>query len=477
MPVPTSAVRLLRCFLLAILAPHAAFAEAPMLTAGDRPYGALFRALGGSEIERTHGISVLGFGHLTGARSNNDIATRRLQNGRGRSIQPQGGLLQDEGINLNQVGLHACKGAGCPPGRLFEANRNVLSRVTPLPGPRGEAVIVDWAVSAVYGEDAVFWKTKGMDDWSWDADREHRLAITQWYLDIYLPVWEGASLLLGSWHSPLAQEIGYPYVPPNWFSSRTYAFAAAPAKHVGGLAQFKLPLNPALGHASASFGVVTDWNAIDFGSGDTGPSFLFLGAWRSPDMRTWVDLEIIYGNGEDDFGDTVVKDGILRSSGGGTQYLALSSTNEYLDRALAFLNASHQWTPKLAVVFESVVGFQEGGDLSPLPFAITQDSAFYGANLGFRYQLADRVHTALRGEWFRDEHAANVGWGGVGAAGGDVYALTANLAWEPTPHLLLRPEIKYDVYDGGGHLFAVDSNGLAREDAQLLGVMNLEFRF
>lgn len=444
---------------------------------GARPYGALFRALGGEGIEREHGISVLGFGHVTAAYSDNDIATTRLLQGRGRSVGAQGGLVQDEGINLNQIGLIACKGAGCPPWRIFEPNRNVLSRVTPLPGPRGDAWIVDWNLSAVYGEDAAFWKTKGMDDWAWDADRRHRLAITQWYLDIYMPVWEGASLLLGSWHSPLAQEIGYTFVPPNWFSSRTYAFASAPAKHVGALAQFKLPLDAAHGHASASLGVVTDWNAIDFGADGAQPTLLFMASWRSPDMKTWVDVEIIYGNGEDDFGEAVVKDGILRSRGGGSQYLALSSTNEFLDRAVGFLNATHQVTPALSAVFESVYGFQEGGDLAPLPFAITRDASFYGANLGARYLLAERWATALRAEWFRDEQAANVTFGGVGATGGSVYALTANVAWEASRHLLVRPELKYDVYDGGGSLFAVDRNGIAREDAQLLGVLNLELRF
>ena len=153
---------------------------------GTRPYGSLFRALGGSEIERAQGISVLGFGHVTAAFADNDIATTRLLQGRGRSLGAQGGLVQDEGVNLNHIGLIACKGAGCPPWRVFEPNRNVLSRVTPLPGPRGEAFIVDWNISALYGEDAAYWKTKGLDDWAWDADRRDRLAITQWYLDIYL---------------------------------------------------------------------------------------------------------------------------------------------------------------------------------------------------------------------------------------------------------------------------------------------------
>ncbi|MGE3771961.1 MAG: hypothetical protein AB7I32_03490 [Gammaproteobacteria bacterium] len=86
------------------------------------------------------------------------------------------------------------------------------------------------------------------------------------------------------------------------------------------------------------------------------------------------------------------------------------------------------------------------------------------------------VLRTLGGEGIEREHAANVTFGGVGATGGDVHALTANLAWEPVPFLLLRPELEYDVY-GGGSLFAVARKGIAREDAQLLGVLNVEFKF
>lgn len=289
----TRTARLCRLGLRIILASWLildAAVAAPTLTEGPRPYGRLFRAVAGDTLEKKHGIGVLGFAHITAAYADNDITTTRLAQGRGRNLQPQGGLVQDEGINLNQLGLIVCKGAGCPPGRLFAPNRNVLSRITPLPGPKGEDVIVDWTLSAVYGEDAVYWKIKGFDDWKWDADDRERLAITQWFLDIYLPVGAGATLLIGSWHSPLGHEIGYPFVPPNWFSSRTYAFLASPAKHVGALSQFKLPLDDDVGIASVSFGIVTDWNSIDFGSGGHDPGFLFGVSWRTPDMQTWIDL-------------------------------------------------------------------------------------------------------------------------------------------------------------------------------------------
>lgn len=470
-------IRARRSFFSCLLAASFVALADPALTEEPRPYGRLFRSIAGDSLEREHGIGVIGFGHVTAAFADNDIATTRLAQGRGRTVQPQGGLVQDEGLNLNQLGILVCKGAGCPPFRLFQPNRNVLSRVTPLPGPRGEEVIVDWAVSALYGEDAVFWKTKGMDDWSWDAGDRERLAITQWYLDIYLPVLAGASVLLGSWHSPLAHEIGYPFNPPNWFSSRSYAFAVGPAKHVGALSQFKLALDPTLGHASVGFGIVTDWNAIDFGSGGHDPNFLFEARWRSPDMSTWVDLEVIHGNGEDDFGDVTLRNGLVLPRGGGTQFLALSSTSEYLSRTFAYLTLMRNFSDNCGAVLETVYGFQEGGDLAPLPFAITRDSAMFGANIGLRYRLDERLHTAVRAEWLRDEHAANFLWSSVGGRGGDVYALTVNLAWEPSPHLLVRPELKYDVYAGEGHLFGVGANGRAREDAQLLGVLNFELRF
>lgn len=457
--------------LVAAVSP-ASFAQDP-----PRPHGAAFRALFGDTLERDYNIGVLGYSHISAAVANHDIEKTQLPQGRGRGLQPQGGLIQDEGLNLQQVGLIVCKGGACPPGHMFKPNRNVLSRVTPLPGPPGKEVIVDWAVTAHYGEDPLFWQTKGFDDWDWQADNKHRLALTEFFLDIFLPIGAGASVVVGSWHSSLGLEIGKALVPPNMFSSRTYAFTASPAKHVGVLTQFKLALDPAWGHASLGFGITSDWNSVDFGSGAGGPSFMFTGRWRSPDMATWIDVETIYGNGEDDFGDSKIINGIARPLGGGSQFLALSSDNAYLDRFVGYLTATHTMNERLILLFESMYGYQEGGDLRPLPFAITADSAFYGANAGFRYKLRERLHGGLRFEWFTDENAANVLWSGVGATGGDVYAFTASLGFEPTPQLLIRPELKYDIYDGGGHLFAAGTNGLAAHDAQLLAVLNFEIRF
>jgi len=442
-----------------------------------RPYGSLFRAIAGDSLERDHGIAVLGFGHVSLSEANHDIPASRMPQGRARNTQPQSGVPQDEGLNLQHIGLIICKGDACPPGRIAAPTRNLLSRVGPMPGPRGEKVVVDWTLSALVGEDGIYWKTKGFDDWKWNADDAERLAFTQWYLDLYLPLGAGTTVLLGSWHTTLAAEIGYAFNPPNYFASRTYAFAATPAKHVGTLVETRLPLAESSGLASVFLGVTGDWNAVDFGSGAGGPSFLFGARWRSPDMRTWFDVETVYGNGEDDFGDVHVENGIANPRGGGSQFLALSSTDEYLDRVVTSLTLTHSVDERLSLVFEGIYGFQEGGDLAPLPFAITEDSTFYGVNGGFRYQLLPRLYAGARFEAFVDEEAANVLWGGVGAGGGTVYATTLNVTWEALPWVIVRPELKYDAYDGSGHLFAPDRNGIAQHNTQLLGVLNFELRF
>jgi len=194
-------------------------------------------------------------------------------------------------------------------------------------------------------------------------------------------------------------------------------------------------------------------------------------------MKTWVDFEGAYGNGEDDFGDSILVDGVPRPLGGGSQYLALSSSDEFLARFVATLSVLHELGGRTRLAFESAYGFQEGGDLAPLPFAITRDSTWYGINGAIQYDIARSLDANLRFEWFADENAANLLWGSIGAGGGSVYAMTFNLAWEPNPHMLIRPEFKYDVYDGGAHLFGVGANGLARDDTQFLASINLDFRF
>ena len=465
---------------------HATEAPGSIAQGSANPYGRLFRSLFGDGLERNHGVAVLGWAEGSLIEANNSAGETLLPKGFAESTLPQSFYSQAQGGNFNELGLMLCKRTGCLPSGIFPPDRNVLSRVGPLPGPRGERILVDWNATLLFGEDASFQKTKGFDDWRWDADRSAKLAITQWFVDLYLPLLDGTTLLLGSFQTPLENDIGYPFTPPNWFVTRTHAFVHGPAKHVGALAQSKLPIAPEYGLLSLEGGVVTGWNRLDLQNDD--PHFLFGARWRSPDGKTAIDLEGIYGNGEDDFGDAVLIDGIARPLGGGSPYLALSSSEAYLDRVALYLAMSHQFGPRLQGAIEATYGRQEGGDIGfaqggPVPpFAITEDSPWYGLNAALRLMLRPNLHFNLRGDWFTDENGANVLWGSVGASGGNVYAVTANLSWDPWRSLNIRPEIRYDVYDGSGHLFApvpgvTSGSAVATKDHQLIGILNAVKKF
>ena len=468
------------------LEPAATESPSSIVAEPTNPYGQLFRTLFGDRLERDQGVAVLGWAEGSLIEANTSPGQTLLPKGFAENTLPQSFLSQAEGANFNQLGLMVCKGAGCIPSGIFAPNRNVLSRVGPLPGARGEQILIDWNATLFFGEDAVFQKTKGFDDWHWDADRSNKLAIPQLFFDLYLPLLEGTSLLLGSFGTPLENDITYPFTPPNWFVTKTYAFVHGPAKHVGALAQSKLPLAHELGLLSIEGGVVTGWNRLGLQNDD--PHFLFGARWRSPNGKTAIDFEGIYGNGEDDFGDAVLIDGIARPLGGGSPYLALSSGDAYLDRVALYLVMSHQFGPRVQGAIEATYGRQEGGDIGfalggPIPpFAITEDSPWYGLNAALRLMLRPNLHFNLRGEWFADENGANVLWGSVGAGGGNVYAVSANLSWDPWRSLNIRPEIRYDVYDGSGHLFApvpgaAPGSAVATKDHQLIGILNAVKKF
>jgi hypothetical protein len=349
----------------------------------------------------------------------------------------------------------ACSGRACPPFS-FGPGAAVHNRIGPFPGPTPDRVTVDFNVTAIYGADVQFLKTGGLDgDFRFDRNDPNKLGITQAFLDIYLPLAEGTSVMIGSFQTPLENEIGYAFSPPNWFATHTYAFQHGPAKHVGIYAETRVVNSPTAGLFGIGYGAVRGWNNGDDRNGDID----VLGAlrWRSPDMRTWVDVEAIYGNGADDFGTAPGR--------GGSPYFALSSTGRYLGRLSSFLVVSHVLSPKVSLALEASYGRQEGGDIKFVPFAITEDAQWYGANVSARYQLTPKVFLNGRVEWFDDEKGAHALWNGVG---GNVYSATGNVEFQIAPALRLRTELRYDRHDGLGKLF----DNFTDND-QLVGMANV----
>lgn len=421
--------------------------------AADEPVrasGYLFRSIFGDTLEKDYGIGIVGWGEAT-AIYGSSHNRQNLANG--------AFLTQEMGVNLNQIGLMICRNAGCLPTGVFPPAQNLLSRIGPLPGPRG-GFDIGFNATVMWGEDIQFLRTAGVDDFTFDDDEDNKLAFPQFYVDAYIPVLDGMTIMAGSFFTFVGNEVGSPFTPPNWFVTHTYGLQHGPSKHVGGLASIKIPTPQDFGLLSFDAGLTAGWNNWD----ESRPTVLGAARWRSPDLATWLDFEFVYGDGEEDnFGPAA----------GGSPYIAISTTDENLDRFHASFTATHQATAKLQLAFEGLYGFQEGGDAAPVPIAITEDSEWYGVNIGGRYKLADDLHLAGRAEWFRDEKAANVLWSSVGATGGDVYSLTANLDWQVNPFMRVRPEVRYDTYTGDGTgLF-----GDGTEDDQFIALFSTNVNF
>ncbi len=415
----------------------------------DNFSGRLFRAIAGDTLENDYEIAVLGWAQATALYSGNETD----------DVSPQGFFNTEDSFNLNQIGLMFCRGDGCPPLQ-FGPKHNVINRIGPWPGPRHDEFDIGFNVTAIYGKDSRFFGTDGLDDFNFDDDSDEKLSIPQWYLDSYLPVLDGTSILVGSFFAPRASETAYPFDPPNWFNTHTYALQHGPGTHVGVLIESKLPIPRELGLLSIKFGPVLGWNNLD--NRNNNLSFISGVSWRSLDFRTWVDIVTTYGDGADDFSEGPGE--------GGSAYFALSSTGETLDRFAGYLEVLHNFSDTFQTVFQTTYGFQEGGDIAPSPIFITRDSAWYGANVNFRYVVQPGLNFNLRGEWFKDENAANVLWAG---SPGDVYAMTANVTWQVEDFVRIRPEIRYDIYDGDGlPLFANNT-----ENEQFVAMVDVILQF
>lgn len=346
------------------------------------------------------------------------------------NVFPSGFLSFDEGFNLNRIDLIAEK-------RIVT---NVKPRIGPFPGSKPAQADWGFRTDLRYGTDAAI--TYGVDDDLHINRNQDRLwLLPQWYLQAYLPWGAGASIILGSWFTPLGNEIGAPVDPPTSFYTHSYAFVYQPVKHVGAMGAVNLPVAPETGLWSLGLGLVQGWNNLRDNNDDK--TLLFDLRWRSRDFKTWIDLENIVGYEQSEQGVT----------GQTRPFNAVSTGGEELIRSMHSLTFRHQLDERRHFVLNAVYGYQEGGDLvadanNPPGFLIVEDSRWYGLNLNYTHKIRNDSQLGFRAEWFKDESGAH-----ALLPAGDYYGITANLSWWPYKQLRLRPEVRYDRYSGRGYPF------------------------
>ncbi|MEW8509171.1 MAG: outer membrane beta-barrel protein [Candidatus Thiodiazotropha sp.] len=346
------------------------------------------------------------------------------------NLFPSGFLNFDEGLNLNRAELILEK----------VPRSNIMPRIGPFPGAKPK--LADWGyeIDLRYGEDAAI--TFGLDDELDVNEGNDRLyLLPQWFLNGYLPMGDGFSWIAGSWFTSVGYEIGAPVDPPTAFYTHAYAFTYQPVKHVGVMGALKLPTNPARGLWSVGLGIVQGWNNLQDNNDDK--TLIFDLRWRSPDFRTWLDIENILGH-EQSEGDTTDQT---------RPFNAVSSTGEKLLRRMHAVTLSHRFDPSHRMVMNAVYGKQEGGDViadanNPPGFLITQESRWYGVNLNYYFQWQENKQLGLRAEWFYDGQGAH-----ALLPEGIYRSLTMNLSWWLLDGLRIRPELRYDEYSGDGKPF------------------------
>ncbi|MCY1343673.1 putative beta-barrel porin-2, OmpL-like [compost metagenome] len=423
-----------------------AFAE------GGDPSGSLFRSLFGDSLERDHGIKVHGWaqaGWIYNDNGSDDVSKQAFFN-------------DDEGFNLNQFALAVEKAP----------KSNVVGRVGPFPGPMPQEADWGFNVTALYGQDARFFKTYGWDEdlgvnRSADPDDEN-FVIAQAYLDFYFPVLGGSDLMVGIFHTPLENEIGFALgsPAPADFYSHTYSFMHGPAKHAGALYSFKLPQEEGGSMLGFELGLVQGWNNLQDPNGD--PDVIANVRWRSADFRTWIDWENIYGNGA---GDSFPECACGSPIPAGTE-------KDDLTRYESYLTLSHQLDDRNRVAVELNYGYQE--DAAFAAFADERDGRWYGTDLNWYHRLSPTLMWNSRAEWFHTTAPVHVVMANIDPetgipdpSWGNFYGFTTNLAWTPVPNVRLRPELRYDIHNGSGR----DAFGDGEEDRQLVGSFDVTFFF
>lgn len=270
----------------------------------------------------------------------------------------------------------------------------------------------DWRYGIVYGKED---RINGLS-------QSYGLVLPQMYLEVAV---NRLTVKLGHF----AGILDYEAVPAilNPFYSHSYSYGyTVPILVTGMLASYQL---------TDQFGVDAGFHRGWMMFEDNNDNLDFMGGvrWKSLSGRTQVSYAVSIGP-QDNAGeqDRFVYSLVLRQKmGQRIEYILVHN--------LGWENDAVQWA-------------------EPAP----ADAEWYGINQYFIYTISPKLSAALRVEWLRDDDGVRIagvgnlvpgkGWSALPGFAGDFYELTMGLNWRPHPNCLLRPEVRWDWYDGSRNL-------------------------
>ena len=314
----------------------------------------------------------------------------------------------------------------------------------------------DWGgrVDILYGTDYIFTQAVGLETREdgtpkWNSGPFYGVAMPQAYLELG---YNNLSLKAGHFYTP----IGYEVVPANGNFFYTHAYTmqyGEPFTHTGLLGTWK--------HSDCTSlvaGWVNGWDNFDRVN-DTGA--LIAGF-------TWTNQEAL----------TVALYGIA-SPNEPKNVLAVTNPGLETNRDMYSLVITYLLTDNLTYIFQHDYGYQHDGST----FTADPSAEWYGINQYLLYTINDCWKAGMRFEWFRDDDGARVGAIRAnnplssGGFAGNFYGISAGLNWSPHANFIVRPEVRYDWFDGetltGNDPF--DTDNPPGDDEQLLAAMDIIF--
>jgi hypothetical protein len=196
---------------------------------------------------------------------------------------------------------------------------------------------------------------------------------------------------------------------------------AGPFTHWGGIGTFKMT-----DAISVDSGLVNGWDTLERSTDKVATiNRINFGTVNSP---TKVSFAVIHG-AEPNFD-------------------ASAST----DRTRYSLIATQQLTARSQYVFHHWLGQQDNA------LASGADTNWYGIDQYLFYTLNSKVTSAIRAEWFHDSDGARIGLNRPSNPNklpfiGDLYSISTGLNYRANNRLLVRPEMRYDWFNGSGTPF------------------------
>ncbi len=277
-------------------------------------------------------------------------------------------------------------------------------------------------VDVVFGNDWRYGISRGLEDRINGVSQNYGLVLPQMYLEVAI---NRLTVKLGHF----AGILDYEAVPAilNPFYSHSYSYSyTVPILVTGILASYQLT-----DQLTVDGGFHRGWMMFE----DNNDDLDFMGGirWKSPSERTQVTYAVSVGP-QDDAGrqDRFVYSLVLRQK---------------IGQRMEYVLVHNLGWEKEAVVWAQ-----------PRP----QDAEWYGINQYFIYTLSPKLAAAARVEWLRDDDGVRIagvgnlvpgkGWPALPGFAGDFYELTLGLNWRPAPNWLVRPEVRWDWYDGSRNL-------------------------